>query len=392
MKTRIHSLIRRLALLATTLTATTVLGQGLGFDGQSNYVEVNGFGTGRKLTAEAWIRFGNDGSSGDRHLMGVEDDSGQWYWHLHVSGQGQLKAKFADMVMNPWGDDPLYYKGVAPFMELTSGTGAIQSGQWHHVAFAVRAFVGPGASEGVNPCTLEQLDYRAEGTLLIDGTAVATQMIRNCGLERKSPSTLGSPLYIGGSPSTKLFKGRIKDVRYSAVAHDQQFINDHMQSPASGSVYHARWPMDDLGALPQVADVADFSRHGTFIGTLGSVASGHYILKAYDDRPVTVQSDGTLVAGGGSGTRFYVHNRNNGTYGIQGNSTWLNVDEDGLRSSSPNGDNPAQHFRLIDRDDGTVGILTAAGWAFTDDNIGGQLSVNVGQIDDWWTFRLSPAP
>jgi virginiamycin B lyase len=137
---------------------------------------------------------------------------------------------------------------------------------------------------------------------------------------------------------------------------------------------------------------ADSPEPGPAPDPLTIVDSGHYILQAYDGRPVTVQSDGKLFAGGGSGTRFYVHNRGNGEYAIQGNSTWLNADANGLRSSAPNGDYAQQHFRLEDLGDGTVAIQTSAGeWLFTDENWGGLLSFNTSQIHDWWPFALVPA-
>jgi len=122
------------------------------------------------------------------------------------------------------------------------------------------------------------------------------------------------------------------------------------------------------------------------------VESGHYALQTWDGQPVTVQDDGSLIAGG-AGTRFGVYYRNDGTYAIQGNSTWLNADENGLSSSAPNGDYAEQHFYLADVGDGKLGIKTSEGlWAFTDENMGGQISLNPGQVPHWWTFTLVRGP
>ena len=154
-----------------------------------------------------------------------------------------------------------------------------------------------------------------------------------------------------------------------------------------------KWLFTDENYGGQLSSNSDQIYHWwpfTLVGPLADVASGHYTLQAYDGRAVTVESDGKLFAGGGSGTDFYVGNRNNGTYAIQGNSTWLNAD-DYLRSSAPNGDYAEQHFKLVDQGHGTVAIVTSAGkWLFADDNYGGLLSTNSNQINNWWTFTLVP--
>ncbi|MBT6148470.1 MAG: hypothetical protein HOH74_23755, partial [Gemmatimonadetes bacterium] len=127
---------------------------------------------------------------------------------------------------------------------------------------------------------------------------------------------------------------------------------------------------------------------GLFDLPRADVASGKYILQAWDGRPVTVQGDGSLIAGG-VGTRFGVYNRGNGDHAIQGNSTWLNADANGLHSSAPNGDYTEQHFRLFDVREGVIGIQAKEGrWLFTDENDGGQIHLNPGKVPHWWAFSL----